>query len=118
MEFRIIKTEEEYQAALKRIDRLIDCEEGTEEEEELEMIGLLVWDYEEKNYPIGPLSPVQAINARMQDLNLRPKDLVPIIGDKSRVSDILSQKRKLTLKMIRELNKALHIPLEVLVQEY
>ncbi|MCK5470752.1 MAG: hypothetical protein KAI99_19650, partial [Cyclobacteriaceae bacterium] len=64
------------------------------------------------------LSPVQAIKMRMKGLGLKPKDLVNILGDKSRVSDILSMKRKLTLGMIRNLNKALNIPIETLVQEY
>jgi len=84
----------------------------------LEVISLLFWDYEEKNYSIGRLSPIQAIKTRMNELNLKPKDLVKMIGDKSRVSDILSEKRKLTLGMIRNLNKYLNIPMETLIQEY
>lgn len=118
MEIKPIKTEEDYNQALKRIDELIDCKENSKEEAELEVISLLVWDYEEKHYKIGQLSPLQAIQSRMKDLDLYPKDLVHIIGDKSRVSDVLSKKRKLTLKMIRNLNKALNIPIETLVQEY
>ena len=118
MEIRPIKTEADYNQALKRIDELIDCEENSKQEEELEVISLLVWDYEEKHYKIGQLSPVQAIRTRMEELDLKPKDLVRIIGDKSRVSDVLSRKRKLTLSMIRNLNKKLNIPIETLVQEY
>lgn len=118
MKIRPIKTEEQYDQALRRIDELIDCDVNSKEEEELEVISLLVWDYEEKHYKINPLSPIQAIKVRMDELELKPRDLVKIIGDKSRVSDILSQKRKLTLGMIRNLNKALHIPIETLVQEY
>ena len=118
MEIKLIKSETDYMQALKRIDELIDCKENSKEEEELEMISLLVWDYEEKYHKIGQLSPVEAIKTRMEELDLKPKDLVSIIGDKSRVSDILSKKRKLTLRIIRNLNKVLNIPLETLVQEY
>ena len=118
MDFKPIRSEEHYNQALKRIDELIDCEVNSKEEEELEVISLLVWDYEERHYKIDLLSPVQAIKMRMEGLGLKPKDLVNILGDKSRVSDILSMKRKLTLGMIRNLNKALNIPIETLVQEY
>ena len=118
MEIKPIRTEKEYQNALHQIDELIDCEENSKEEELLEVISLLVWDYEEKHYPIGKLSPIDAIKTRMEDLNMKQKDLIAIIGDKSRVSDILSKKRRLTLKMIRKINKHLNIPLETLVQEY
>ncbi|MCK5279438.1 MAG: transcriptional regulator [Cyclobacteriaceae bacterium] len=118
MDVKPIKSEEQYNQALKRIDELIDCEVNYREEEELEVISLLAWDYEEKHYKIDLLSPVQAIKMRMEGLGLKPKDLVNILGDKSRVSDILSMKRKLTLGMIRNLNKALNIPIETLVQKY
>ena len=118
MEIRPIKTEDDYKFALKRIDKLIDCEENTDQEMELEVISLLVWDYEEKHYPINKLTPIIAIKTRMDELGLKPKDLISIIGDKSRVSDILSKKRKLTLGMIRKINEALHIPIDTLVQEY
>jgi len=118
MELKPIRNEKEHNLAIEEIDRLIDCEENSKEEDRLEIISLLVWDYEEKNYPIGKLSPIEAIRTRMEELGLRSKDLVKIIGDKSRVSDILSEKRKLTLKMIRDLNRALSIPIETLTQEY
>ncbi len=118
MDFKPLRSEEQYNLALKRIDELIDCEENSSDEEELEVISLLVWDYEEKHYKIDLLSPVQAIKMRMEGFGLIPKDLVKIIGDKSRVSDILSKKRKLNQGMIRNLNKALKILLETLIQEY
>ncbi len=118
MELKPIRTEEEYNQALRQIDNLIDCKENSKEEDLLEVISLLVWDYEEKHYSIESLSPIQALKTRMEELNLKPKDLVKIIGDKSRVSDILSQKRKLTLKMIRDLHNSLNIPIETLIQEY
>ncbi|MCD4790442.1 MAG: helix-turn-helix domain-containing protein [Bacteroidales bacterium] len=118
MEIKPIRTEEEYQNALKLIDDLIDCEENSKEEELLEVTSLLVWDYEEKYYPIGKLSPIEAIKTRIEELDLKQKDLATIIGDKSRVSDILTKKRRLTLKMIRKINKRLNIPLETLIQEY
>ena len=118
MELKPIRTEEEYNQALRKIDHLIDCKEDSKEEDLLEVISLLIWDYEEKHYSIERLSPIQALRTRMEVLNLKPKDLVKIIGDKSRVSDILSQKRKLTLKMIRDLHNSLNIPFETLIQEY
>ncbi len=118
MEIKPIRNEDQYNLALKEIDKLIDCEENSKEEDLLEVVSLLVWDYEEKNYSIGRLSPIQAIKTRMDELNLKSKDLVKLIGDKSRVSDILSEKRKLTLRMIRNLNKSLNIPMETLIQEY
>jgi len=118
MKIKAIKTEQEYEIALKRIDELINCKENSKEEEELEVISLLVWDYEEKHHSIGLLSPIEAIKTRMDELSLKPKDITPIIGDKSKVSDILSKKRKLTLNMIRNISKQLSIPLETLVQEY
>ncbi len=117
MDIRVIKTELEYQKALSSIDDLIDCPENSREEE-LEIISLLVWDCEKKNYSIKNLSPIQAIKTRMEELILKPKDITSIIGDKSKVSDILSNKRKLTLSMIRNVNKYLKIPIETLVQEY
>lgn len=118
MEIRTIKSEEAYQRALKRIDELIDCKENSTAEEELEIISLLVWDYEEKHFPIGKVDPIDSILLRMEELNLKQTDLVNIIGDKSRVSDVLSKKRKLTLKMIRNLNDKFKIPIETLVQDY
>ena len=118
MKMQLLKNEGDYDLALKRIDELIDCKEGSADEMELEVISLLVCDYEEKHHKIGQLSPIRAILTRMEELDLKPKDMIRIIGDKSRVSDILSMKRKLTLKMIREINKALNIPFETLIQEY
>jgi len=118
MKIKILKNESEYNEALKKIDELIDCEEGSPEEEELEVLSLLVWDYEEKNYTIGQLTPIEALQTRMNELGIKPKDIVSLIGDKSRVSDVLSKKRKLTLKMIRDINRTLKIPLETLIQEY
>jgi HTH-type transcriptional regulator/antitoxin HigA len=118
MKIKILKSEEEYHAAMKRIDELIDCQDGSSEEEELEVLSLLVWDYEEKHYTIGQLTPIEALQTRMNELGIKPKDIVHIIGDKSRVSDVLSKKRKLTLKMIRDINQTLKIPIETLIQEY
>jgi HTH-type transcriptional regulator/antitoxin HigA len=118
MKIQALRTEDDYNLALQRIDELVDCKEDSDEEKELEVISLLVWDYEEKHYAIARLSPIQAIKTRMEELDLKPKDLVRIIGDKSRVSDILSLKRKLTLNMIREINRTLKIPYDTLIQEY
>jgi HTH-type transcriptional regulator/antitoxin HigA len=114
----IIKTEEDYQSALKRLDKIFDSEPGTKEGDELELLALLIEDYEDKHYPIGPPDPVEAIKFRMEQLGMKQKDLGEILGLKSRASEILNKKRKLTLKMIRAINKELRIPTEILIKEY
>ena len=79
---------------------------------------LLVEKYEDEHSPIGPADPIEAIKFRMEQMGMKQKDLAEIIGYKSRVSEILNRKRKLTLEMIRKLHRSLKIPTEVLIQEY
>jgi len=118
MEIKPIKNEQDYDIALERIYALMDAKKGTKEGDQLEVLSILVEDYESVHHPIGLPDPVEAIKFKMEQLELNQKDLVGILGFPSRVSEILNKKRKLTLDMIRKLNKHLSIPTEVLIQEY
>ncbi len=113
-----LKNEEDYNNALKRADEIFDAKRDTPEGDEFEVLVLLIEDYEEKHYPIPDPDPIEAIKFRMEQMGMKQKDLAEVVGYKSRVSEILNRKRKLTLEMIRKLNKSLNIPAEVLVQEY
>lgn len=117
MEINIIKTEKEYQNILKEIDNLLDVDENSVAAEKLEILSLLIEDYENKHYKIETPDPIEAINFRMEQLNLSRKDLEKSIGSRSRVSEILTKKRNLTLPMIRRLHENLHIPADILIQE-
>jgi len=114
---KVIKTELDYNSALARIDELMDAMPDTPEFDELELLSTLVEIYEDKNYPIDMPDPVSAIKFRMEQLGLNQQDLVPFIGNRSKISEILNGKRKLSLSMMRALNKGLGIPSEVLLQE-
>lgn len=113
-----LKTKKDYDFAVKRLESICDAPEGTSESDEADILATLIEAYEERHFPIGLPHPIEAIKIRMEELGLKNKDLVPIIGYDSRVSEVLNGKRKLTLDMIRSLHKILHIPLEVLVQDY
>ena len=114
---RLIKNEKDYDAALSRIDQLMDAKSGTVEMDELELLTTLVEMYEELHFPISPPDPIDAIKFRMEQLGLVQKDMVPYIGTKSKVSEVLNGKRPLTLSMMRSLNKNLGISAEVLLKE-
>jgi HTH-type transcriptional regulator/antitoxin HigA len=118
MELRVIKTEEEHSEAIKEVERLValDPLPDTQEGKRLELISLLVDAYEKEKYHFDLPDPVDAIRFRMEEMNLKQNDLVPYMGSKSKVSEILSGKRRLTLEMIRSLNTGLGIPLEILMQ--
>lgn len=113
-----IRNEKDYQKALGRLEGIFDAKKGTEEGDELEILSILIDKYENENFPIGMPDPIEAIKFRMEQMGMNQKDLAGVIGFKSRVSEILNKKRKLTLSMIRKLNTNLHIPTEVLVQDY
>ena len=114
---RLIKNEEDYDIALSRIEQLMDAKPGTIEMDELELLTALVEMYEEHHFPIDPPDPIDAIKFRMEQLGLTQKDMVPFIGTKSKVSEVLNGKRTLTLTMMRSLNKGLGISAEVLLKE-
>jgi HTH-type transcriptional regulator / antitoxin HigA len=118
MEHKVIKTEVEYKQALVRLEQIFDSGPGTPEGDELDLLSLLIDNYEKIHYPIDLPDPVEAIKFRMEQLNYNAKDLANVIGFRSRVSEILSKKRKLSLNMIRSINKRMHIPTDVLIQEY
>ncbi|WP_179008953.1 helix-turn-helix domain-containing protein [Winogradskyella forsetii] len=118
MKIKPIRNESDYQNALERLEAIFDAKRGTDEGDELEILAIVIDHYENENFPIGMPDPISAINFRMEQLGLKQKDLVEMIGFKSRVSEIMNKKRKLTLEMIRNLNEKLHIPTEVLIQDY
>ncbi len=115
---KIIKSEKEYRAALQRLEEIFDAKKNTSLGDELELLSLLIEQYEKEKYLIAFPDPIEAIQFRMDQMGYKQKDLAEIIGLKSRVSEILNRKRKLTLDMIRKLHLAMNIPTEVLVREY
>ncbi|MFO7896252.1 MAG: ImmA/IrrE family metallo-endopeptidase [Candidatus Cloacimonadales bacterium] len=114
---KIIKNEAEYEQALLRIEELLDSRSSIDENDELELYATLVELYEEKEYEIELPDPIEAIKFRMEQENLKQVDLVPYIGNKSKVSEVLNRKRSLSLSMIRSLNEGLNIPAEVLIRK-
>ncbi len=118
MEIKPIKTEKDYDKALERLELIFDAAPNSKEGDEAEILSLLIDNYENKYYPIESPDPIEAIKIRMKEMNLKQKDLVGIIGGKSRVSEILNKKKRLTVEMIRELERILHISASVLVNNY
>ena len=118
MQLKILKTEKDYDKALNRIDELMELNPklGTKESDELEILALLVEKYEELNWNIETPDPIEAIKYRMEEMNLKKKDLIPYVGNKSKVSELLNRKISLSLSMVRNLSNALHIPVETLVK--
>ena len=116
---KVIKTDQEYMAALSAIEKLIDDdpEPNTPESNQLEVLSILISDYESKHYSIEPPTPLDAIKFRMEQQNLTQRDLIPIIGNRSKVSEILSGKRPLSLSMIRALHNNLGIPAGALLSD-
>lgn len=116
---KVIKNNHEYEDALVQVERLIDLNpiEETSEFNDLEVLSILISQYEEQHFEIELPDPIEAIKFRMEQQNLNQKDLIKFIGSASKVSEILSGKRNLTLRMIRSLNKGLNIPAEVLLNE-
>src|ERR1035437_9743124 len=109
MNIKLIKTEADYQIALKRLEVIFDAKTGTPESDEADIFGLMIDEYEKKRYPIEAPDPIEAIKIRMEELQLKQIDLVDAIGGKSRVSEILNRKRKLTVAMIRNLTTRLNL---------
>ena len=118
MKIKPIKTEKDYDKALERLELIFDASPNSKEGDEAEIISLLIENYENKHYPIEAPDPIEAIKIRMEEMNLKQKDLVGVIGGKSRVSEILNKKKKLTVEMIRELERILNISASVLVNNY
>ena len=118
MKIKVIKTEEDYNKALKRLETIFDAPANTPEGDEAEILGILIEKYEDEHYPIEAPDPIEAIKFRMEQMNMNYKDLAKIIGYKSRVSEIFTRKRKLNLKMIRRLHEKMKIPYESLITDY
>ena len=116
MDIRPIKTKADYQAALKKIEVLMDARPHTPKGDQLDVLVTLVEAYETKHYPLDLPDPVEAIKYAMESKGLTVKDLEPMIGRSNRVYAILNRKRPLTLKMIWELHHRLGIPAESLVR--
>ncbi|MBA3827953.1 MAG: transcriptional regulator [Taibaiella sp.] len=115
MEIKPIKTKKDYSHALKAIESLWDCPPKSKEAEVLEVLGILVDEYENKHFPIDSPDPIEAIKYRMEQLHLSQKDLAKYLGGENRASEVLNRKRPLTLKMIKSLHANLHIPAHALI---
>jgi len=118
MEIKPIKNEKDYNQALERLETIFDAKLGTRESDELEVLGILIDQYENEHFPIGLPDPIEAIKFRMEQMGYNQNDLAQIVGLKSRASEILNRKRKLSLEMIRQLHDRLNIPTDVLIQTY
>ncbi|MBR5096084.1 MAG: DNA-binding protein [Treponema sp.] len=112
---KLIKTKKDYNKALKRIEELFDAKAGTAEADELELLVALVELYEKEHFPIDAPDPVSAIKFRMEQEGLTNEDMVAYLGSKSKVSEVFSHKRNLSIAMIRKLVSGLQIPAEVLL---
>jgi len=118
MNIKLIKTDSDYQSALKRLEVIFDAVIGTPESDEADVLGLMIDDYEKKHYPIEAPDPIEAIKIRMEEMQLKQIDLINEIGGKSRVSEILNRKRKLTVDMIRKLTARLNLSPGLLINDY
>ena len=118
MNIKLIKTEADYQKALKRLKEIFDAQNGTIESDEADILALMVDEYERKHFPIEAPDPVEAIKIRMEELQLKQSDIADALGGENRVSEILNRKRKLTLEMIRNLTKRLNLSPGLLIRDY
>lgn len=118
MKIKPIKSEQDYEKALERLETIFDAMPNTKEGDEAEILSMLIDSYENQHFPIEAPDPIEAIKIRMEEMNLKQKDLIGVIGGKSRVSEILNKKKRLTVDMIRELEGILHISASVLVNNY
>ncbi len=118
MEIKLIKTEQDYQEALAKLDELFDAPIGTKESDAADILALLVDEYENKHFPIEAPDPIEAIKIRMEEMQLKQKDLAPVLGGTNRASEVLNKKRKLTVEMIRNLNIKLNLSPNLLIKDY
>lgn len=117
---KLIRNSKQYEESLARAYALMqkDLKPDSKESDELEVLSLLIKEYENEHFPVPKPKPIEAIKFRLEQLNMSEAELSAILGYRSRKSEILSGKRKLSLPMIRKLNEALNIPAEVLIQAY
>jgi len=118
MNIKPIKTEKDYDSALIRLEVIFDASPKSKEGDEAEILTILIENYESECHPIEAPDPIEAIKIRMEEMNMKQKDLIGIIGGKSRVSEVLNRKKRLTVEMIRKLESALHLPASLLVSDY
>ena len=118
MTIKPIKSKKDYQAALTRLEQIFDAKPGTKDGDELEILGILIDKYEQDRNPFDFSDPIDAIKFRMEQLGYTQNDLARVVGLKSRASEILNRKRKLSLEMIRQIHQSLGIPTDVLIQSY
>ena len=118
MKIRPIKTEQQYFQALEKLEEIFDAKENTPEGDEAEILSLLIDDFENEHYQIEAPDPIEAIRIRMEEMDLKQKDMVEIIGSKSKTSEVLNRKKRLTLDMIRNLQEKLNLSASVLITKY
>jgi len=118
MNIKPIRTEKDYEMAIERLEKIFDASPDSKEGDEAEILSILIDNYENLHYQIEAPDPIEAIKIRMEEMNIKQKDLVGIIGGKSRVSEVLNRKKKLTVDMIREIEKTLTLSASVLVHNY
>jgi HTH-type transcriptional regulator/antitoxin HigA len=118
MTIKPIKTKKNYQQALARLELIFDVKKNSKEADELEILSILIEKYEDEHFSIGFPDPIEAIKFRMEQLGYNQTDLAKVVGLKSRASEILNKKRKLTIEMVRLIHDSMKIPTEVLIQAY
>lgn len=118
MEIKPIKTSKDLKLAIERLELIFDAKKGSKEGDELEVLTILIDQYENEHFAIGLPDPIEAILFRMEQKGYNQNDLAAIFGQKSRASEVLNRKRKLSLTMIRQLHDKLNIPTDVLIQDY
>jgi HTH-type transcriptional regulator/antitoxin HigA len=118
MDIKPIKTDSDYQVALKRLNEIFAAPIESPESDEADILALLIEDYENRHFPIESPDPIEAIKIRMEELSLKQTDLADAMGGPNRVSEILNRKRKLTLEMVRNLTGKLNLSAEILIKDY
>lgn len=118
MNIKPIKSHQDYQKALKQLEDIFDAPEGSPESDEANILAMMIDEYEKENHPVDTPDPIEAIRIRMEEMNLKQKDLIPEIGGRGRVSEVLNRKRPLTVGMIRRLSEKLDLPADILIQDY
>ena len=118
MKIRPIKTEQQYFQALEKLEEIFDAKENMPEGDKAEILSLLIDTFENEHYQIEAPDPIEAIRIRMEEMDLKQKDMVEIIGSKSKTSEVLNRKKRLTLDMIRNLQEKLNLSASVLITKY
>lgn len=118
MNIKPIKTDKEYEEALQKLEKIFDAKPNTKEGDEAEILSILIEDYEDRHFPIEAPDPIEAIRIRMEEMDLKQKDFVELIGSKSKISEVLNRKKKLSLDMIRVFEKKLNLSASLLISNY